>query len=91
MESSDEASQGPVIEALVIAIAVCVLGLCLAAPWIGLWWLGSWACAGGAVLSHVLYYALLAPKQGVCLGVAWIFVFLNSIAALIVAFVAALV
>lgn len=72
----------PRMERLFNALGLLILLICMSCPWI-LWWLwGGWAGLGGVLLSQVLYMVLLAPK-GICLGIAWIYVFLNGVIALI--------
>lgn len=56
---------------------------CLALPWLAWLYWGWIAGLLGVVGSHVLYVILLKP-QGICLGMHWIFVALNSILVILV-------
>lgn len=84
-EQSDQEVEGltPRKERLIEALALLILLVCMSCPWL-LWWLRSgWAALGGILLSHVLYMVFLAPKSGICLGIPWIFVFLNGVVAFV--------
>jgi hypothetical protein len=65
------------------AYGFAALALCLACPWICWFLWGPWAGLAGAFGSHVLYMLLLAPRSGICLGIPWIFVFINTALALV--------
>jgi hypothetical protein len=67
---------------LVNAYGFAALALCLACPWTCWFLWGPWAGLAGAFGAHVLYMLLLAPRSGICLGPARIFVFLNGVLAL---------
>ena len=73
----------PRAERLTEAIVLLLLLLCISCPWVLWFFWGAWAALGGIMLSHVLYMGLIAPKSGICLGIPWIFAFLNGVVALL--------
>jgi hypothetical protein len=76
-------TSGPPPTWLVNLYGITSLLLCILCPWVGWFLWGPWAGLGAILGSHILYMILLAPRSGICLGIAWIFVFINGVLALL--------
>lgn len=61
------------------ALFVVVLALCTVGPWVLHFTLAWWAGLIAIPVSFAVYIALLAPRDGICLGIAFIYPLLSAV------------